>query len=64
MMDEIKTLKITEKDSELQKLGFILVKECGQGPRAFILSVTLGYIESLILSQNLQMTNFVFLYSM
>ena len=63
-MDRIKLLKITERDPELKNLGFSLAKECGQGSRAFVLSVTLGYIEALILSQGLQMTNFVFLYSM
>ena len=52
-------------DSELHQMiterNFSLARECGDGAEGLSLSLTVGYIDALILSQNTLFNNYKFL---
>lgn len=62
----IKRLKISDipENQGLSSKGFIMYKSCGQGTISLVVSLTMNWIDQLILSQNTEYNNYHFFVSM
>lgn len=64
-MSRIKLYSIQDRETypELVARGFRYAKSCGVGTEGFILALGLDFIESLILRQNSNFSNYIFIQS-
>lgn len=53
-------IKETEMMIAVYKKGFRIQKKCGYDAEGFIIALTVGYIDAIILAQQTDFNNFVF----